>query len=191
VKTLLSLALVVVIVGAGAKSFGSRIGDQLSHDLDYACQWLAEWIVRRVGQLMGDHRERYTQEWLAELDAMRKEVEGLLVVPILFSLSLARHGLALRYARSRARRMRATTGPVGGLATALRIKVPACAITPERIEQLKAVFAGHPGESPVLLYVGNDRGTTVLRLHAKYSVEMRNGLYAELRSVLAAEELAV
>jgi hypothetical protein len=41
----------------------------------------------------------------------------------------------------------------------------------------------------VLLYLGNHNKTTVLRLGGGFTVEMRNGLYAELRSILGAEAL--
>jgi DNA polymerase-3 subunit alpha len=75
--------------------------------------------------------------------------------------------------------------------TALRIRMQVHACTPDRIEELKTVLAAHPGPSPVLLYLGNQAKTTVLRLGGGYTVEMRNGLYAELRSVLGAEALVV
>ena len=75
--------------------------------------------------------------------------------------------------------------------TALRIKMQVHTCTPDRIEELKTILAAHPGPSPVLLYLGGQAKTTVLRLGGGYTVEMRNGLYAELRSILGAEALVV
>ena len=57
------------------------------------------------------------------------------------------------------------------------------AINHMNIAEDDLVLAAHPGPSPVLLYLGNHNKTTVLRLGGGYTVEMRNGLYAELRSV--------
>ncbi len=75
---------------------------------------------------------------------------------------------------------------LSGAATPLRIRIPVSACTPDRIEQLKGVLCSHPGASPVLLHLGNGDRTTVLKLGGGYSVELRNGLYAELRTVFGA-----
>ena len=69
----------------------------------------------------------------------------------------------------------------------LRIRMPVHACTPDRLEELKAVLAAHPGPSPVLLHLGNNGRTTVLRLGQGFTVEPRNGLFAEIRSLLGAE----
>jgi DNA polymerase III subunit alpha len=73
----------------------------------------------------------------------------------------------------------------------LRIRLAAEACTPARIEDLKAVLAAHPGASPVLLHLGGGRdGDTILRLGG-FTVELRNGLFAELKSVLGTASLAL
>ncbi len=79
--------------------------------------------------------------------------------------------------------MKVSAVDLSAASTALRIKMPLHSCTPDRLEELKAVLAAHPGPSPVLLYLGNHNKTTVLRLGGGFTVEMRNGLYAELRSV--------
>lgn len=76
---------------------------------------------------------------------------------------------------------------LSGAATPLRIKMPASACTPDLLEELKAVLAAHPGRSPVLLHLNTARKTTVLRLGNDYAVELRGGLYAELRTILGPE----
>ncbi|GAC1363642.1 MAG: DNA polymerase III subunit alpha [Actinomycetota bacterium] len=73
----------------------------------------------------------------------------------------------------------------------LRIKMSVASCTPDRIEELKAVLAAHPGPSPVLLHLGNNDKTTVLRLGRSFTVEMRHGLFAEIRTVLGSEALVV
>ena len=73
----------------------------------------------------------------------------------------------------------------------LRIRMSLAACTPDRIDELKAVFAAHPGPSPVLLHLGSKEKTTVLKLGGNYSVEQRNGLFAEIRTVLGSEALVV
>jgi DNA polymerase-3 subunit alpha len=85
--------------------------------------------------------------------------------------------------------MKVSAVDLSAASTALRIKMPLHTCTPDRLEELKTVLAAHPGPSPVLLYLGNHNKTTVLRLGGGFTVEMRNGLYAELRSILGAEAL--
>ncbi len=78
---------------------------------------------------------------------------------------------------------------LSGAATPLQIRMPVAACTPDRIEELKGVLSSHPGSSPVLLHLGSPRKTTVLRLGGSFSVELRNGLFAELRTVLGAQAI--
>ena len=70
-----------------------------------------------------------------------------------------------------------------------RIKMQVHACTPDRLQDLKTVLAAHPGPTPVLLYLDSNAKTTVLRLGGGYTVEARNGLYAELRSLEGIEAL--
>jgi DNA polymerase-3 subunit alpha len=85
--------------------------------------------------------------------------------------------------------MKVSAVDLSAASTALRIKMPLHTCTPDRLEELKSVLAAHPGPSPVLLYLGNHNKTTVLRLGGGFTVEMRNGLYGELRSILGPEAL--
>jgi DNA polymerase-3 subunit alpha len=69
----------------------------------------------------------------------------------------------------------------------LRIRIPATSCTPDRIEELKLVLGNHPGPSPVLLHLLTHEKTTVLKLGGGYKVELRNGLFAEIKSLLGAK----
>jgi DNA polymerase-3 subunit alpha len=72
----------------------------------------------------------------------------------------------------------------------LRIKIAATACTPDRLEELKAVLGSHPGPSPVLVHlVSGANRTTILRLGAGFTVELRNGLFAEVRSLLGTDSI--
>lgn len=72
----------------------------------------------------------------------------------------------------------------------LRIRMAASACTPDRLEELKVVLGAHPGPSPVLLHlVSGSNRTTILRLGGGYTVELRNGLFAEVRSLLGADAI--
>lgn len=73
--------------------------------------------------------------------------------------------------------------------TPLRIKMPVNHCTPERIEELKGVLSSHPGVSPVLLHLLGPEKTTVLKLGGGFTVELRNGLYAEIRSLFGADAI--
>jgi DNA polymerase-3 subunit alpha len=55
---------------------------------------------------------------------------------------------------------------------------------PPLVERLRSVLSAHPGETPVLLKLVSNGRITVFRLGLEYCVEAREGLYAELRSVL-------
>lgn len=86
--------------------------------------------------------------------------------------------------------MKVTRPDVSGTARELRIRMPAEACTSRRIEDLKTVLSAHPGPSPVLLHLsGGASNDTVLKLGGGFTVELRNGLYAEIRSVLGAGSL--
>jgi DNA polymerase-3 subunit alpha len=86
---------------------------------------------------------------------------------------------------------RVTAVDVSASANPLKIRMSVAACTPDRIAQLKSILAAHPGPSPVLLHLGNKGKTTVLKLGGEYCVEHRNGLRAEILSVLGAEALVV
>ncbi|HLI57185.1 MAG TPA: DNA polymerase III subunit alpha, partial [Actinomycetota bacterium] len=87
--------------------------------------------------------------------------------------------------------LRVSPVDVSGAANPLRIKMSVSACTPDRIEELKSVLAAHPGPSPVLLHLGGKDKTTVLKLGGSFCVEHRNGLRAEILSILGAEALTV
>ncbi|MEO7803343.1 MAG: DNA polymerase III subunit alpha, partial [Actinomycetota bacterium] len=70
----------------------------------------------------------------------------------------------------------------------LRIRMSAQGCTPDRLESLKGVLSEHPGSSPVLLHLESSARTTVLKLGG-FSVELRNGLFAEIKAVLGPEAL--
>lgn len=82
-----------------------------------------------------------------------------------------------------------TAPDLSGTATPLRIRMPATSCTPDRLADLKTVLAAHPGASPVLLHLGAKDGVKIVKLGFGHTVELRNGLFAELKSVLGPESL--
>ncbi|MCQ3809816.1 MAG: DNA polymerase III subunit alpha [Acidimicrobiia bacterium] len=74
-----------------------------------------------------------------------------------------------------------------GTAT-LRLNLGACGLSPERIDSLKTVIAGHPGKSEVILMLGADRG---IKLSTAYGVDAGSGLIGELREMLGENAIAV
>ena len=68
--------------------------------------------------------------------------------------------------------------PMSGEAFPLRVKVAPAALSEALIEELKRLLGEHPGDSPVLLHLGEEK---VLRLPAGVDRRRRAGLLAELR----------
>ena len=64
------------------------------------------------------------------------------------------------------------------------IKMPAESCTPKLVGDLKDVLANHPGQTQVLLHLDGGVQTTVLRLGSEFSVDIDNGLHAELKASL-------
>jgi DNA polymerase III subunit alpha len=75
----------------------------------------------------------------------------------------------------------------GGDPLVLTISADAC--TPDLVERLKEVLASHPGLTPVHLRLESGESTKLLRLPEDFRVERRNGLYAELKSLLGSAAL--
>lgn len=64
----------------------------------------------------------------------------------------------------------------------LKIALPLAVLSDDTVEQLKDLLVGHPGQSPVLLHVGEK----VLKLPPEFNVDCRNGLVGELKHLLGA-----
>ena len=71
--------------------------------------------------------------------------------------------------------------PMSGEAFPLRVKVAAAALSEVLIADLKRLLGEHPGDSPVLLHLGESK---VLRLPEAWTVDVAPGLLAELRVLL-------
>jgi DNA polymerase III subunit alpha len=71
--------------------------------------------------------------------------------------------------------------PMSGEAFPLRLKVAAPALSEALIAELKRLLGEHPGDSPVLLHLGDEK---VLRLPVTWTVHVAPGLLAELRVLL-------
>ena len=71
--------------------------------------------------------------------------------------------------------------PMSGEAFPLRVKVAPAALSEVLIDDLKRLLGEHPGDSPVLLHLGEDK---VLRLPEAWTVDVGPGLLAELRVLL-------
>jgi DNA polymerase-3 subunit alpha len=64
----------------------------------------------------------------------------------------------------------------------LHVVLPLHRLTDDTVDRLKHLLAEHPGDSPVLLEVGDK----LLRLPDEFAVDATNGLCAELRVLLGA-----
>jgi DNA polymerase-3 subunit alpha len=71
----------------------------------------------------------------------------------------------------------------------LEITLPRSSCTPTLVDSLKEILSNHPGSTHVFLHLEKDDSTTVLRLDSKFSVDTRNGLYAELKAELGPNAL--
>lgn len=71
--------------------------------------------------------------------------------------------------------------PMSGEAFPLRVKVAPAALSEVLIDDLKRLLGEHPGDSPVLLHLGEQK---VLRLPEAWTVDVAPGLLAELRVLL-------
>ena len=70
----------------------------------------------------------------------------------------------------------------------LRVNLANGSLTRERIDALKSVLAGHPGQSEVILMLGDDKG---IKLSSAYGVDAGSGLIGELREMLGEHAIAV
>ena len=76
--------------------------------------------------------------------------------------------------------------PMSGEGFPLQVKVAAAAVSEALIEELKRVLTAYPGQSPVLLHLGDRQ---VLRLPEAWTVEVVPPLLAELRVMLGANAI--
>ena len=72
----------------------------------------------------------------------------------------------------------------------LVINLPADGCTEKVVDSLKEVLSSHPGSTQVFLHLDGGPKTTVLRLGSQFAVDTRNGLYAELKTILGPNALA-
>ena len=72
----------------------------------------------------------------------------------------------------------------------LMLSIPAESCTPALVAKLKEVLSSHPGLTPVHLRLLSGEKPKLLRLPDDYRVERRNGLYAELKTLLGSAALA-
>ena len=70
------------------------------------------------------------------------------------------------------------------------INLQANGCTGKVVDSLKEILSSHPGSTQVFLHLDAGQKTTVLRLGSQYAVDTRNGLYAELKTILGPEALA-
>jgi DNA polymerase-3 subunit alpha len=72
----------------------------------------------------------------------------------------------------------------------VRLRVRRDALTNEKVERLKEILRGHPGDSQVFVHLEGADRTTVLQLADEFLVDSSNGLYADLRVLLGANCIA-
>ncbi|MGE3620903.1 MAG: DNA polymerase III subunit alpha [Acidimicrobiia bacterium] len=76
--------------------------------------------------------------------------------------------------------------PMSGDAFPLQLRVPPSALSDALVERLKSLLHEHPGDSPVLVHLGERQ---VLRLPPQWAVEPVPGLLAELRVLLGPQAI--
>ena len=69
------------------------------------------------------------------------------------------------------------------------INLAADGCTEKVVDSLKEILSSHPGSTQVFLHLAKGGSTTVLRLGSQYAVDTRNGLYAELKTILGPDAL--
>lgn len=72
------------------------------------------------------------------------------------------------------------------------VRVPAEAMVPEAVQQLKRILANHRGQVPVLLHMtaGDGAEQRVLRLDDEFSIKPSSTLDGEIAELFGAESLA-
>ena len=70
----------------------------------------------------------------------------------------------------------------------VRVRLSADNQRQEKIADLKAILAAHPGDSPVELHLNEEQ---VVRLPEEYAVDDANGVVAELRVLLGPDSILV
>jgi DNA polymerase III subunit alpha len=76
--------------------------------------------------------------------------------------------------------------PMSGDAFPLHVKVAPQALSEPLIDELKRLLVEHPGDSPVMLHLGERK---VLRLPPAFTVDVAPGLLAELRVLLGPQAI--
>ena len=79
-----------------------------------------------------------------------------------------------------------TFEPITDGAAPIRVRLPAVNTRADVLDRLKDLIRRHPGESQVLLHLGEGK---VLRLSDEFCVESRNGFVGELRELLGPDAL--
>jgi len=73
--------------------------------------------------------------------------------------------------------------PMSGEAFPLRLKVAPSSLSDQLVDELKTLLSGHPGDSPVLLHLGERQ---ILRLPPRWCVQVSPALLGEVRVLLGA-----
>ncbi len=161
--------------------------------------------VRTVGGILSRMTRKFTKKGDVWFGGVLEDLKGTVEVtfwpqtvqetaPELLAddvIVIVKGRIELRDENAKLMALKVTRPDLSGASTPLRIRMDAASCTAARIEELKSVLAAHPGASPVLLHLGGGtNGDTVLRLGG-FTVELRNGLFAELRSVLGTASLVM
>ena len=162
-----------------------------------------EGAVRRVGGIISRVTHKLTKKgepWvIGLLEDMKGSVEVIFFPQVLQQapsgliaedrVVLVKGRIDLRDESPKVIAMTVEAPDLSSASRPLRIRMPATSCTPDRIEELKTVLGSHPGPSPVLLHLLTGERTTVLKLGGGHTVELRNGLFAEIKSLLGAESV--
>jgi DNA polymerase-3 subunit alpha len=156
----------------------------------------AEGLVRSVGGVVTELRRQYTKkgDLMARfvLEDLQASMEVFVFPKVMAqfgsmlendAIVVVRGRLDLRDEDPKLVCIEIQRPALGGTsANELRIALPLGVLTDDTVGRLRDVLGAHPGESPVLLQVGEK----LLRLPPAFNVDGRNGLVGELKSLLGA-----
>jgi DNA polymerase-3 subunit alpha len=160
---------------------------------------LAEGVVRSVGGVVTDLKRQYTKKGDLMARFVLEDLEAsmeVFVFPRVMSdygtmlendaIVVVRGRLDLRDETPKVVCMELRRPELSDAsAQELRISLPLGRLTEDKVDRLRGVLMEHPGQSPVLLHVGDK----VLRLPPEFNVDSRNGLVGELKTLLGANAI--
>ena len=160
----------------------------------------AEGMVRAVGGVVTDLKRQYTKKGDLMARFVLEDLQASMEV-FVFPKVMAEYGallendaivvvrgrIDLRDEQPKIVAMEVRRPLLEGIdAQELRISLPLSVLSDSTVGQLKQILVEHPGQSPVLLQVGQK----LIKLPPEFNVDSRNGLVGELKMLLGAGALS-